>query len=60
MRILEIAISRKRWDLAAHALVLAAIQTLTPTGNTGCRGKRNAGQTNQETIKHDQKIRILC
>jgi hypothetical protein len=40
MSTLETAISTKRWELAAHVLVLAALQTLDTQGGRPGDGKK--------------------
>jgi hypothetical protein len=40
MRLLKLAVEKRRWDLAAHTIVLAAAQTLK--GGNRPNGTRNA------------------
>jgi hypothetical protein len=44
-KLLAIAVRNQRWDLAAHALVLAAVKTQINETKDGQRKKRTARQS---------------
>ena len=47
MSTLSTAITSRQWDLAAHLLILAALQTLNDEGGSGAHARKKRRQKGQ-------------